>query len=242
MSKYSAPEWEALTANESQFYIEVLKDGSIVDTILLNERTHYIFGRQPDICHVQLDHPSISRQHAAVVHSTDGTIMLIDLHSAQGTIINKTMKCEVDTCYRLFVGDLVRFGTSSRQYIICGPDDQMRPEYDSANMQEYRKRLVSKSEREEKKRIESESAGISWGFDEDAVNYDDEVDDEDVPGSTEDDKVPSYLKNDENYDRKYGKKFSTDLKDTEVHEKDRAILDKIRVKERKIQNMQEETR
>lgn len=79
--------------------------------------------------------------------------------------------------------------------------------------------------------------GVSWGFGEDAVNPEYNDDDED----DEDDKnIPDYLKNDENYDRKYGEKYSVSLKDAEVNEKDAAILEKIRKKEKKIQNMQEE--
>ena len=141
--------------------------------------------------------------------------MLIDLKSAQSTFINK-VKCEIDTFHRLFVGDLIKFGGSTRQYIICGPDEYMRPEYDSENLQSYRKKLVSRTQEIEKKKVEFETSGISWGFGEDAENDDDEDDEED-----EDEKVPSYLKNDENYERKYGKKFQTDVKESDVHEKDR---------------------
>ena len=41
---------------------------------------------------------------------------------------------------------------------------------------------------------------------------------------------------------RYGDKFSSSIREAEVHEKDRVILEKIRAKEKKIQNMQEENR
>jgi hypothetical protein len=43
-----------------------LKEGVIINNIELVGKTHYILGRQPDIVDLQLDHPSISRKHAAL--------------------------------------------------------------------------------------------------------------------------------------------------------------------------------
>ena len=56
----------------------------------------------------------------------------------------------------------------------------------------------------------------------------------------EEEDLPDYIKNDKNYDRKYGDKYETSVKDSEVSDKDREVLEKIRLRERKIQNMQEE--
>ena len=55
-------------------------------------------------------------------------------------------------------------------------------------------------------------------------------------------KFHSYIKKDENFSRKYGETFSAGVREEEVHERDRPLFEKIRVKERKVQNMQEENR
>lgn len=240
MSKFSSPVWEVRSIDEivSKFSLEVLKDGAIVSTVPLHTRTHYIAGRQPDVCDIQMDHPSISREHAAIVNGEDGCLFIVDLDSAQKTLVNKKPLTS-RTFERLFVGDMVRFGVSTRMYIVCGPDNHRPPEYDSANLQRYREQLKKRSMDAESRKREQENSGISWGFREDAP-ADDSGDEEE--NGEEKDNLPSYIKRDENYDRKYGKKFSADIDESEVNEKDRAVLEKIRAKEKKIQNMQEENR
>jgi len=241
MSKYSSPTWEVRSAYDitTRFSFEVLKDGAIISTVPLDEKSHYIAGRQPDACDIQMDHPSISRQHAAVVNAEDGCLFIADLDSAQQTTVNKK-PLTPRTFERLFVGDIVRFGASTRMYIVCGPETHRPPEYDSVNLQRYREELQKRSMDEKSRMQEEETAGVSWGFREDAPSEDFEDDDEGEAEEKGD--LPSYIKRDENYDRKYGKKFSSTIDENEVNEKDRAILEKIRVKEKKIQNMQEETR
>ena len=38
------------------------------------------------LCDILLEHPTISRKHAALVHHRDGSVHLIDLGSAHGTM------------------------------------------------------------------------------------------------------------------------------------------------------------
>lgn len=161
----------------------------------------------------------------------------MDLGSAHGSKVNKKSVLANEYVH-LFVGDVVAFGASSRMYIVNGPSRFERAEYDSRNLQLYRQELAGRSARLAKRQAEEESSGIDWGFREDAVN-----EDEDEGGEVEDRSgLPDYIKNDQNYDRKYGKKYSSSLDDSEVHEKDKELLEKVRTKERKIQNMQEENR
>lgn len=238
---YNVPSWSSIDLNEiaqQEYSIEVLKDGVIVDRINLNNvsKSYYILGRQPDIVDIQMDHPSISRQHAILQFRNDNNLMIMDWQSAQGTFVNK-IQLEKDLYQRLYVGDIIKFGCSTRMYILNGPDDQSREEYDSIGMQQYRQKLTDHSNKIKEKLIETSS--ISWGFTEDAPPEDDDY--EDDKHAKEKD-LPSYIKNDKNYDRKYADKYSVELDESEVNEKDKQLLEKIKTKERKIQNLQEENK
>ncbi|WJX45534.1 hypothetical protein P8452_32408 [Trifolium repens] len=59
---YKIPTWSAAPCH--QFYLEVLKDGSIIDKFNVHEKGAYMFGRL-DLCDFVLEHPTISRFHAA---------------------------------------------------------------------------------------------------------------------------------------------------------------------------------
>ena len=99
----------------------------------------------PDFTDYLLEHPSISRLHAAIqLRPEDQAIMLVDLGSAQGTFINKK-KCDPKTYYRVLVGDIVTFGASTRKYIMNGPSEQQPEEYNSAGMVEYRAKLQART-------------------------------------------------------------------------------------------------
>ena len=66
----------------------LVREGSeLVATLALAEKSVYIFGRNPD-CDVQLQHPTSSRKHAALVHTgNEDKIYLVDLGSTQGTFV-----------------------------------------------------------------------------------------------------------------------------------------------------------
>lgn len=68
--------------------LEVRKDGERVDDVALGERACTVLGRRADICDYEMPHPSISRQHAALVHDKQGRINVLDLGSAQGSFVN----------------------------------------------------------------------------------------------------------------------------------------------------------
>ena len=150
--------------------------------------------------------------------------MYLDLKSAQGSFINKS-KCESDKYYRLYVGDILRLGASTRQYIVCGPEEQRPPEYDSANMARYREHLAARSQKAKQRAEQHEVRSFaSWGMDEDAVdphsnltdqeNEDEESEESGGRGGKKP-KLPEYLRKDENYHRKYSEKFSVDLTEIE---------------------------
>lgn len=74
-STWQPPDW-AIEPLPGVYYLEVLKDGEVLDRVNLDKRKH-IFGRQFHTCDFVLDHQSVSRQHAAVVPHKDGRYELL---------------------------------------------------------------------------------------------------------------------------------------------------------------------
>jgi len=71
-STWQPPDW-AIEPRPGVFYLEVLKDGQVLDRINLDRRRN-IFGRQIQTCDFVLDHQSVSRQHAAVIPHKSGRL------------------------------------------------------------------------------------------------------------------------------------------------------------------------
>lgn len=69
-SHWQPPDW-AVDPKAGVYWLDVLKDGEVVDKISLDRR-RCIFGRQSVMCDIVLDHPSVSRQHAAIVQHKNG--------------------------------------------------------------------------------------------------------------------------------------------------------------------------
>ena len=69
-STWQPPDW-AIEPRPGVYYLEILKDGQVLDRINLDKRRH-VFGRQQPTCDFVLDHQSVSRQHAAVVPHKNG--------------------------------------------------------------------------------------------------------------------------------------------------------------------------
>merc|ERR1719319_220899 len=69
------------------------------------------------MCDVRLDHPSISRQHAAILHGSSGNPYILDLGSSHGTQVNHK-KLPGHKRKPLKDGDVVKFGASSREYHV----------------------------------------------------------------------------------------------------------------------------
>ena len=105
---------------------------------------HQVFGRLP-VCDVPMDHPSISRYHAVLQcrpidataadpnlaadnHEEEGNPLslsstneagfyIYDLNSTHGSFLNKN-KLQPRVYYRVRVGQMVRFGGSSRFFVL----------------------------------------------------------------------------------------------------------------------------
>ncbi|MED6131697.1 hypothetical protein PIB30_012136 [Stylosanthes scabra] len=114
-STWQPPDW-AIEPRAGVFYLEVLKDGQVLDRINLDRRRH-IFGRQIQTCDFVLDHQSVSRQHAAVIPHKNGSVYVIDLGSAHGTFVANE-RLTKDSPVELEVGQSLRFAASTRTYIL----------------------------------------------------------------------------------------------------------------------------
>merc|ERR1711879_824408 len=76
-----------------------------------------VFGRHKSYADVILQHPSISRQHAVILHGKSGNMYLMDLGSSHGTYVNDR-RLDGEQREPLRDGDTVKFGASSRRYTV----------------------------------------------------------------------------------------------------------------------------
>ncbi|KAJ8289583.1 hypothetical protein GJAV_G00002920 [Gymnothorax javanicus] len=165
---YSEPPWGGIS--EIPYSLEILKNGAIVDTIPLTQRSYFVIGRLP-LC---------------------------------------------DTYIRLRVGHVLKFGGSTRLFILQGPefDEEAESELTVTELkerarkqrEELERRMMGDGSDEEDEKDEkgeeassssgrgsSEEAGCSWGMEEDAAPEDEN---EENPFATEfqEDQEAAYLK------------------------------------------------
>ena len=115
-SEYSPPPWSSLPRHN--YYFEVVKQGALVAKVTLPTKEFILVGKQPDICDVVLDNPSISRRHAVVQFKVgDDSPHLFDLCSTHGTYVNNT-KLPPKIYRKLVCFETIQFGNSNREYIL----------------------------------------------------------------------------------------------------------------------------
>lgn len=121
---YTEPPWTGVPGLPYTF--ELLKNGAILDTVPLTQQSYFVVGRLP-VCDLSLEHPSISRYHAVVQYrgkagdtgasGEELGFYIYDLGSTHGTSVNKN-KIPPKTYIRLHVGHVVKFGGSTRLFIL----------------------------------------------------------------------------------------------------------------------------
>lgn len=107
--------------------------------IPVHRQSAYLFGRTRSIADIPIDHPSCSKQHAVLqfrlvtYKREDGTTgrrvrpYIIDLESSNGTFVNN--KKANPRCYvELMEKDVVKFGFSSREYVLLHEESQFDAE------------------------------------------------------------------------------------------------------------------
>jgi len=176
---YTPPVWAGVPEGVP-YRLEVLKGGAIVEAQDVSCKDHYTFGRTPG-CDFVLEHPSASRLHAVLqFNGSSKAAHVFDNASTHGTFLNKQrIKPHVHVPIR--VGDTIKFGQSSRLFLLCGPDDLL-PEEGLTRSQkkqlaqlEYAQRMKERDLKQSAAAMETAlSSGASWGMQEDAVEEPDE--------------------------------------------------------------------
>lgn len=191
---YKEPTWSRSPDATHVYSFEVLKGGQIVENVRnLQTKAFWPIGKLPDNG-IVMAHPTISRYHAVLQYRPESANdsgsdsedddenaaqekpkvekgwYLYDLASTHGSFVNK-MRVPPKTYIRLRVGYMLKFGASTRSYILQGPnfDEEAESELTITEMKELR--LKKEQERkdklaEEEKRKEAE--GVSWGMADDA--------------------------------------------------------------------------
>jgi pSer/pThr/pTyr-binding forkhead associated (FHA) protein len=172
---YEEPPWSSLPETSSTEYVlEVLKNGSIIETVNLMSRAYWIFGRLAN-CDVSMQHPTISRYHAVLQYRSDQAdaartgFYIYDLESTHGTFLNKN-RVKPRSYVRVQVGHMLKLGCSTRTYILNGPleDTEEESPLSLTELKQQRQELLLQRERqkleEEEKRKKQEERGIDWGL------------------------------------------------------------------------------
>uniref|UniRef100_A0A803M117 FHA domain-containing protein n=1 Tax=Chenopodium quinoa TaxID=63459 RepID=A0A803M117_CHEQI len=101
----------------------------ILEPLYVHRQSCYLFGRERRIADIPTDHPSCSKQHAVLQYrqvekeQPDGMVSkqvrpyLMDLGSTNKTFINEN-PIEAQRYYELFEKDTIKFGNSSREYVL----------------------------------------------------------------------------------------------------------------------------
>merc|ERR1712179_302324 len=156
--------------------------------------------------HIPMEHPSISRFHCVIQYCLEGSddhprgFYAYDLASSHGSFLNRN-RMKPHTYYHLRVGHLLKFGGSSRMFVLQGPEEDQEPESELSvtelmALAKEKKEKMEKLEFEEnekddrdeinilkgskdEKKSKAESDGINWGMAEDAVDEDEDEDEYD---------------------------------------------------------------
>ncbi|XP_058407522.1 kanadaptin isoform X2 [Diceros bicornis minor] len=192
---YREPPWGGPAT--APYSLETLKGGTILGTRSLKGTSCCLFGRLPS-CDVCLEHPSVSRYHAVLQHRAPGPegecdghgpgFYLYDLGSTHGTFLNKT-RVPPRTYCRIHVGHVLRFGGSTRLFLLQGPEEDREAESELTvtQLKELRKQQqmmlekkmlgedsdeeeeMDTTERKKNTSGQDDEVGCTWGMGEDAV-------------------------------------------------------------------------
>ena len=233
---YEPPSWQANSNSQLiHYYLEVLKSGSISGSIPLDERTRYTLGRNGDLCDLALEHPSVSRVHAILQFHSTGRLFLYDMGSTHGSFWNtKRVKPFVYVPVRL--GDQLRFGESTRIYVLCSEDQRAEQLEQSRSQQQeqFIKTEIEKSRKKQKRVQEKTTAAQSSkrrreeNHEQEDEQDDDESQDEEALFEGEDTRARLRIEEEVNEDA---------LFDDEDEYFDRTIQKKLQQKESQVETI-----
>ncbi|XP_058051229.1 smad nuclear-interacting protein 1 [Ahaetulla prasina] len=125
--KYTEPPEARIPKKRWRLY--PFKNDEVLPVMYIHRQSAYLLGRHRRIADIPIDHPSCSKQHAVfqyrLVEYTrpDGTAgrkvkpYIIDLGSGNGTFLNN-QRIEPQRYYELREKDVLKFGFSSREYVL----------------------------------------------------------------------------------------------------------------------------
>ncbi|CAG2162221.1 unnamed protein product [Oppiella nova] len=100
-----------------------------LDFIPVHRQSAYLLGRDRKVADIPIDHPSCSKQHSVLqfrlieYKREDESVgkrlrpYIIDLESSNGTYVNN-QRIDSKCYYELFEKDVIKFGFSSREYVV----------------------------------------------------------------------------------------------------------------------------
>ncbi|KAL3792201.1 hypothetical protein ACHAW5_004076 [Stephanodiscus triporus] len=180
-----------------------------------NENDHLgvTFGRiadDPSLVDIVTSHESCSRRHARIAFDRDGTPWLRDLGSGNGTFVNER-RLPPEACGKddassganinansnrkgsrgvvLYPGDAIRFGASTRLYILEGPEEFERDAIELKRKMNAAAAAATQAEiatqKSDRETPPNHDAGCSWGMADDPSATDQEqrfqIEDERTP-------------------------------------------------------------
>ncbi|KAG7336177.1 hypothetical protein KOW79_000870 [Hemibagrus wyckioides] len=125
--KYNEPPEARIPKRRWRLY--PFKNDEPLPVMYIHRQSAYLLGRQRKIADIPIDHPSCSKQHAVFQYRlveftrADGTTgrrvkpYIIDLGSGNGTYLNN-QRVESQRYYELKEKDVLKFGFSSREYVL----------------------------------------------------------------------------------------------------------------------------
>ncbi len=123
--KYAEPPEARKCKKRWRFY--VFKGDDVVSTLHMHRQSAYLIGKDRKVADLPVDHPSCSRQHAVLQYrSVKGRGVLpyvMDLGSSNGTYLNNN-RIESKRYYELREKDMLKFGYSSREYVLLHEHSQ----------------------------------------------------------------------------------------------------------------------
>jgi len=126
-ANFVVPNWAGKPS--SGLHLDVMKEGKLIQKLMIDEKKCYFFGRNKQLCDFTVDHASCSRVHAVLLwHKHLARSFLIDLGSAHGTFIGN-YRLEHNKPQQLFIDSEIKFGASTRSYVI-----RERPPQNSKNL------------------------------------------------------------------------------------------------------------
>ncbi|KFD61204.1 hypothetical protein M514_00842 [Trichuris suis] len=135
---FKMPTWAACPPEG--FHLDVMKNNTLLQKLMIDEKSAYFFGRSPNSCDFVVDHSSCSRVHAVLVyHKLLKRMFLIDLGSSFRKKLSQALANTAETelfatAHGTFIGNVkleahkpeplgfdqnFRFGASTRTYILC---------------------------------------------------------------------------------------------------------------------------